>query len=237
MELEIKKMSKEEMMYTYTQSCQIAGQTGFIGYLRADMDTDGYGFFSTWNDNTNNPKNKTEEFKKEFDEVINTLRFGDAYGMLKNRSALSKFCWSQPEIKMSDDRDDFAIRVNTEKYAYMMRLNPNKGEYNLYCYCYRRDWLNQHLEKAKRGIRFIDPNYNDKFKLRDGGRIRLRGRDGTVYEETCRYIDDYHLEVRRNLYHICEFAERMEQCGYTVEPLEGLIPAPERKAQNRGDER
>ena len=81
-------------MYVYTQSPQIAGQTGFISYLRADMDTDGNGFFSTWNDNTNNPKIKTEEFK-EFDEVINSLRFDDSYGgILKNRSALSRFCWS-----------------------------------------------------------------------------------------------------------------------------------------------
>ena len=91
--------------------------------------------------------------------------------------------------------------------------------------------------KAQRGIRFIDPNYKEKFKLRDGGRISLKGKDGSEYQETCRYIDDYHLEVGRNLYHICEFAERTEQCGYTVEPLEGLIPAPERKVQNRGDER
>lgn len=238
MELEIRMMSKEEKMYVYTQSAQIAGQTGFIGYLRADMDTDGNGFFSTWNENTNNPKNKTEEFKKEFDEVINTLRFDDSCGgILKNRSALSKFCWSHPEMKMSEDRDDYAVRVNTEKYVYMMRLNPNKGEYNLYCYCYRRDWLDQHLEKAQRGIRFIDPNYKEKFKLRDGGIISLKGKDGSEYQETCRYIDDYHLEVGRNLYHICEFAERTEQCGYMVEPLEGLIPTPERKVQNRGDER
>lgn len=238
MELEVKMMSKEEMMYIYTQSCQIAGQAGFIGFLRADMDTSGEGFFSSWNDNTNNPQNKTEKFKEEFDEVINTLRFDESYGgMLKNRSALRKFCWAQPEMKMSGDRDDFAVRVNTEKYSYMMRLNPNKGEYNLYCYCYRRDWFDHHLEQAKRGIRFIDPHYNEKFKLRDGGRIRVRGSDGVSFNETCRYIDDYHLEVGRTLYHICELAERMEQNGNIVEPLEGLTPVPERKVQNRGDAR
>lgn len=37
-------------------------------------------------------------------------------------------------------------------------------------------------------------------------------------ERTCRYIDDYHLEVGTNLYHICEFAELCEKNGHTVEP-------------------
>ena len=37
-------------------------------------------------------------------------------------------------------------------------------------------------------------------------------------ERTCRYIDDYHLEVGTNLYHICEFAELCERNGHTVEP-------------------
>lgn len=35
-----------------------------------------------------------------------------------------------------------------------MRLNPNRGEYNLYCYCYQREWLDNHLQKAEKGIRF-----------------------------------------------------------------------------------
>jgi hypothetical protein len=73
MELEIRMMSKEEKMYVYTQSTQIAGQTGFIGYLRADMDTDGNGFFSTWNDNTNNPKKKTRNSKKN--SMRSSIRF------------------------------------------------------------------------------------------------------------------------------------------------------------------
>ena len=80
MELEIKVADRDERLYVYSQSCQIAGQTGFVGYLRADMDTDGNGFYSSWNDNTNNPSNKTEEFKEEIDEVINALRFDDFHG-------------------------------------------------------------------------------------------------------------------------------------------------------------
>jgi len=38
------------------------------------------------------------------------------------------------------------------------------------------------------------------------------------------YIDNYHTEVGRNLFHICEFAERMEQGGCTYAPMEPPLP-------------
>ena len=41
---------------------------------------------------------------------------------------------------------------------------------------------------------------------------------------TCRYIDDYHVEIGDNLYHICEFAERMEQNGHIYEPVRTELP-------------
>jgi hypothetical protein len=235
MELTIRPMTRTEDMYAYTQSSQIMGQTGCIGHLRADMDSNGTGFFSSWEDHRRDLK--TDLFKEEFDSVINALRFDSRYGdVLKDRSALARFCWSQPSARMNSQEENYGFRVDTDNYSYMMRLNPNKGVYNLYCYCYRRDWLDQHLKQAERGIRFIDSAYNTLFKLKDGGKIRVTMPDGNSFEDTCRYIDDYHLEVGRNLFHICEFAERMEANGDRIEPLEGEL-LPERKTRNRGDAR
>ena len=74
MEIKVRPMTEAEQLYSYTQSQQIQGQTGCIGYLRADMDTDGNGFFSTWNGFRDDMK--TQFFKDEFDDVINSLRFG-----------------------------------------------------------------------------------------------------------------------------------------------------------------
>ena len=231
MDLEIRPATKAERMYTYSQSQQISMQTGCIGHLRADMDTNGEGFFSSWDDFRKDLK--TQEFKDEFDSVLNAMR--ENGGLLSNRTALSKYCYSTPASDFGDGRE-FGVRVDTDVYSYLMRLNPHKGEYNLYCYCYRKDWLDDHLKQAERGIRFIDPNYNEKFRLQDGGTIRVQCTDGTRFDEPCRYIDNYHLEVGRNLYHICEFAERMEQCGNTVKPVEGLM-VPNEKAPDRGDAR
>ena len=149
--------------------------------------------------------------------VINSFRYGDGT-FLSGRNAMNKFCYEHPESSYKDDRNHYGVRIDTKQYSYLMRLNPNKGEYNLYCYCYQKEWLNDHLKKAERGIRFIDPHYQEQFRIADGDKIAIRLSDGKTMERTCRYIDDYHLEVGSNLYHICEFAELCERIGHTVEP-------------------
>ncbi len=219
-EFEKRAMTEEEDKYSFSQSSQISGQTGLIGYLRADMDTDGNGFFSTWFDWRKDLK--TDEFKTELDEVINSLR--EEGDVLHNRGALAVYCRSTPQARMKTEQEYFGIRVDTEKYAYLLRLNPNKGEYNLYCYCYRRDWLDDHIRQARRGIRFIKPNYEEKFRIADGEKVRITLSDGEQLDRVCRYIDDYHLEVGDLTFHICEFAERMEQNESSVVPLRSDLP-------------
>ena len=208
-------MNPAERKYTFRQSQQISMQTGLIGYLRADFGSTGKEFYSTCNDFRKDLK--TDDFKKEFALVINSYRFGDGE-FLSGRSTMSKFCYEHPESSYEDDRNHYGVRVDTEQYSYLMRLNPNRGEYNLYCYCYQKEWLNAHLKNAERGIRFINPHYQEQFRIADGEKISIKLGDGKTMERTCRYIDDYHLEVGTNLYHICEFAELCERNGHTVEP-------------------
>lgn len=227
-------MNPAERKYTFRQSQQISMQTGLIGYLRADLGSTGKEFYSTWNDFRKDLK--TDDFKKEFDLVINTYRFEDGE-FLSGRSAMAKFCYEHPESSYEDDRNYYGVRVDTKQYSYLMRLNPNRGEYNLYCYCYKRDWLDKHLESAERGIRFIDPHYKEQFRIPDGEKIRITFSDGKTEDRICRYIDDYHLEVGSNLYHICEFAELMEQCGNKVEPVGQTMQASKNKTKNKNYER
>ena len=47
MELEIWDMLPAEQKYSYSQSSQLISQTGCIGHLRGDMDTNGEGFFTS----------------------------------------------------------------------------------------------------------------------------------------------------------------------------------------------
>lgn len=220
MDLDMRALTEKEDKYTFSNSMQISMQCGLIGHLRADMDSDGNSFFSSWEDYRK--ELKTDEFKDEFDKVINSLR--EEGDILYNRKSLAKYCYSSPQAKMNNEQDYYGVRVDTQKYAYLCRLNPNNGEYNLYCYCYIKDWLDKHIRSAEKGIRFITPEYKEKFRISDGEKIRITFSDGEVKDSVCRYIDDSHVEVGDDLYHICEFAERMEQCGATFIPLRSDLP-------------
>ncbi|MGN0499608.1 MAG: hypothetical protein ACI4HK_00505 [Ruminococcus sp.] len=212
--MEYRAITKAEQKYTFKQSYQLSSQTGLIGYLRGDFGSSGKEFWTTWNGIREDLK--TDEFKSEFDDVINGLRDGD---VLADWKAMSSYCFSNPDSDFCDNRHNYGIRLDTDKYSYLMRLNPYIGEYNLYCYCYRKDWLNSHLEKAERGIRFFDSNYNEKFRIADGEKISITYNNGKTSEKICRYIDDNHMEVGTNIYHICEFAEFCERNSIVVEPV------------------
>ena len=216
----VRPMLRNEEMYSYKQSQQLSMQTGFIGYLRADFGSKGNGFYSTWNEF--NKTLKTPEFSSDLDFIINSFREKDS--MFQNRETLGTFCAIHPEWELTDYGEKYyGVRVDTTNYAYMLRLTPRQGDYNIYCYCYKRDWLDKHIANAERGIRFIDPNYNEQFVLADGDSIRIT-MDGWDSDRFCRYIDDYHVEVGSELFHICQFAELMQKNGNEVIPLRSSLP-------------
>lgn len=221
MDFEINPLTIEERKYTYAQSQQLRGQTGSIGHLRGDFGS-GEQFYTTWDEH--NGRLKTPEFSSELDDVINRLR-SNACGLLKSRRSMVDFARKNPESSFKGSyTTEYGFRVDTEKYSYLFRCNPTQGDYNFYCFCYQKEWLNRHIDRARQDIRFIDSRYKELFKLPDGEQITVIGEDGEKRDFTCRYIDETHLEVGNNLYHICEFAERMERSGNTYQPKETPLP-------------
>ena len=76
-------------------------------------------------------------------------------------------------------------------------------------------------------IRFIDSDYNDLFFLPDGANIRLTYANGEERILSCKYMDEYHLKVGSEVFHICQFAELMERNGTQYQPQTPLL-LPER---------
>ena len=228
MEKTMRPMTEMEQMYCYSQSQQIMATTGCIGHLRGDLDSTGEQFYSSWDDHQ--AQHKTQEFKDEFDAVIHALRTDKNLGaLLESRTTLSNYCWTHPEAKILPGYDDYGFRLDTADYAYMLRFNPKPGMYNIYCYCYKREWLDHHLQQAAKGIRFIDSHYNEKFRIADGEKVRIITPGGDYRDMRVRYIDDYHIETQADwgntLYHICEFAERFETRGcQDIFPLRSNLP-------------
>ena len=92
MNIEIFEATKPEQLYTFTQSSQIASQTGCLGHLRADFGEDGTEFHTSWEDQCGYLK--TDAFKAQFNEIIEELRSGTDNGkLLSTRANLARFCF------------------------------------------------------------------------------------------------------------------------------------------------
>lgn len=226
MNMTIRPITPAERKFTYAQSQQIIERTGSIGYLRADMGSSGTGFFSSWNEHCK--ERKTQVFKDEFDNVINALRFDCAYGgILKDRFALARYCNANPTTSYGNDRE-YGIRVDTARYACLMRLNPHKGEYNLYCYCYENEALDRYMRDAENGIAILNMEGKELFQIEDGEYLRIMTRSGESRDHEVRYIDNSHFELgggfSSNIYHVAVFAKWLKDNDCTVIPIRSSLP-------------
>lgn len=229
-ELKIRSLTEEERKYTYAQSTQLDGQTGNIGYLRGDFGSAGNEFFTTWTNRWE--RYKTDAFKAELDGVVNALRSGE-YGLLQNRTAMTDYVREHPDSLFgAGDGAVSGFRVDTGEHAYLIRCNPVQGDDNFYCYCYVSEYLDRHMANARQEIRFINPHYEELFRIPDGGKIVITEPDGKKREQVCRFVDEYHTEVGNSLFHICEFAEVMQRCGNPYEPV--LEKSKEKEQPEKG---
>lgn len=217
--MELRKLEGAEHLYVYQQTQQISQQTGFVGYVRGDFGKNGAEWWSSWF--SFRKDRNTPEFNEGLQKVVDGLRFET--GQLADRAHLAALCREQPDSAITSDGRWFGFRMDQGQHAFLMKFCPCAGDYNFYIYGYHRDSLNRHMVLAERGIRFITPEYKELFRIPDGGSIRIDRPDGSHIDRICRYIDDTHVEVGSgsysDLFHICEFAERMERSGNTVTPL------------------
>ena len=73
------------------------------------------------------------------------------------------------------------------------------------------------MDEKDHSIRFINSNYDTLFRIPDGGIVEVRFPDRTFLAK-CEYLDDYHTLVGDTVFHICEFAEKVERQGGSVRP-------------------
>ncbi|MDO4647894.1 MAG: hypothetical protein Q4B26_04525 [Eubacteriales bacterium] len=78
---------------------------------------------------------------------------------------------------------------------------------------------------TEKSIRFITSQYEDKFKMPEGGVVTVTYPDRS-FSAKCEYIDDYHMRLGHDGFHICQFAEMLERSGGRCEP-EAEIQEPQ----------
>ena len=220
MNMTVRPMKKEEVKYSYRQSGQICGQTGYIGYLRGYLsDSSMENFQHSWNNG--NYGNYSLAFANEFDEVVESLKKNEMFAeMFKKVSAIGCFIAENPDYCIDGNfGKECGMAVITDDYTYLMRFVPMDGDYNMYFFCYKRSSLEKHMRNAESGIRFITSRYDELFRISDGEKILYERLGDEPKEMVCRYIDEYHVEIGSNLYHICQFAEMCENVGAKCTPI------------------
>ena len=111
----LENITPDEFEFMYAKEDENIDR-GCIGHLRADFDT-GKSFFSTWW--PENDSLKTQEFKDEFNKVINYFRKESETPILKSRSDMYNNCFNLNPTRSSTDKEISGFKVITEKYTYL----------------------------------------------------------------------------------------------------------------------
>jgi len=173
-----------------------------IGYLRGDFGN-GREFYTSWFDRNNGIK--TDAFKKEFDELVKTLKTDYNYPLFANRESMETFRYYNPNYCLPNCQFNtvFGAKITTSQHTYFVRCNPAPGDYELYCYCFNSELLYKELsEKKVPVIRFIDSKYNDLFSISDGENITVTNYFGEKNTHNCKFIDEYHTQIDGTVFHI-----------------------------------
>ena len=226
MDMTLRPATPAEQIYAVEQSMQIAGQCGSPGYLLGSLDKTGTTFLSSWARNV--PDQNTQEFKTEFDTVIDMLRFDVRYGLaLKNRAMMIAYCLDHSEGQLENGLE-YVFRADTRDYSYLIRCAPNGEDNHVYIYPYRRELLDRHMKQAEKGIRFLTPDGKEKFRIPDGESIQITTSGAGTRRNTARFVDNHHvLIVTRygsHLYHIHEFPKWLERHDGSIIPLRSSLP-------------
>lgn len=218
-EYTLKPLSRAEKLYAYKQSQQIAGQTGYYGYLHGDFDkSDKFNnVFEYYNGAV-----VREHFDEERNNVIDFLEDN----ICSNSRKMRDFCYSHKEAAINGNfGEEYGFRIDVGNQTLIVRFNPfPEGDYNCYIFAYDKHLLDRHMKKAAKDIRFIRSDYSLMFKLEDGDKIMIKYPDGANKLQECRFIDEYHTQIGGSIYHICQFAELIERNRATVIPYRDSLP-------------
>ncbi len=145
MEYEIQTAAPEEADFFYSNP-EMDKELGCIGHLRGDFGQSGKAFWTSWWEHQSDLK--TDTFKEEFDDLINSLREN---GILKGMHSMAEYCFAHPEARIPGSRflGIYGFRVITDKHRYYFRCFPHGGDYNFYVYAYQNN--NQQQQEKTQG--------------------------------------------------------------------------------------
>ena len=123
-----------ENKFFFALKDEVDEKYGCIGHLRIDFGHGGKEFWTTWHQRGVEEWNG-EDFKREIDPVVNTLR----RTVLKDLTSMKEFCHANGGEIPGEWTEMWGYVTETDKYRYFLRCIPKQGEYNAYLTCFRKD--------------------------------------------------------------------------------------------------
>ena len=109
-------------------------ELGCIGHVRIDFGRDGDGFYHTWHPRGPEEWN-TQGFRGELTEVVDELR----KSVLHSLGEMSSYCYDHGgAITGGSLTQNYGYVVETDRYSYLLRCNPVRGDYQAYLTCFDR---------------------------------------------------------------------------------------------------
>ena len=107
-----------------------------IGHVRGDFGRSGEQFYSTWF--PCHEELKTRRFKDELQQVVDELRSGLDFPLLRNRNSMRIVCLDnlQNRVPGGWHPDTFGFKIRTEHYWYFIKCYYGCGDYNFYVNCF-----------------------------------------------------------------------------------------------------
>ena len=168
----LKPASQEEAGLFYSDEKQDE-VLGTVGHLRIDFGSGGKSFWSTWWPHNSDQFN-TPEFKRELQQIVDTLRRN---GPLQSLSAMSSYCWTHGGEISTNDRV-YGYIAETEHYRFCLRCTPRPGDYQGYLYCY--DLREQQMRQRERLV----------------GRVTYASGEDQTFTDAQKYLDTIREELQ-----------------------------------------
>ena len=200
----------EERKYTFRSCTDIEVRSGLIGCTRINMTSSYEDAVKTWC--TFNERLNTADFQREYQEILSVISL-----LLPSKDSLRVYYNTHLSLSFSDGKSKYAgMSISTDRYCYLLRINPSVDVDNVLVFCYLQERLKRHIRNAAKGIRFVDKRNRELFTIRDGERITLY--PSSESSVSCRYIDPFTCKTGSKKWNIRELADYMEKSGKLIIP-------------------
>ena len=135
--ISLTRAKPDEIPFFYSQGEKEDRLSGCIGHLRGDFGS-GSQFYTTWwphqGDKLNGPA-----FKTDLQRIVNWLR--QDFSPLNDLKTMSEFCsfYDGSSAIPGTPFRTHGFRIDSQRFCYMLRCFPQKGDYNFYLYCYDKE--------------------------------------------------------------------------------------------------